>query len=181
MKRLLSIFASAAVVLAWTSAARAQAEVSREYQLKAAFLVKFAQFVEWPADPAQALAPAAETNICLVGNDPFGSALDTIVSLSDSRDDFIAVQRVSEGEFDGCRFLFVGADLAPRLRAVLAKIGTRPVVTVSDIPHFAENGGIIELFLDGRNVRFKINDAEAGQRGIKLSSKLLALAREVIR
>jgi hypothetical protein len=166
-------------VLGHVCAARAQDTVSREYQIKAAFLIKFAQFVEWPG--LSAPATPSETDICIVGDDPFGKAIDTLISLSDSRDQYLTVQRVKEKEYENCRFLFISSSLGPRIPLILGEIGSRAIVTVSDVPDFCTKGGMIELFVDGRSVRFKINQAEAVHRGIKLSSKLLSLAREVVR
>lgn len=148
-----------------------------EYDVKAALLFNLAKFVEWP-DTAFANAGAA-LFVCVVGKDPFGSALDK-VSGRTVRGHPISVARHASHtvlESDApCHIVFVSAALAPRIKEVLATVLDTPRLTVADFAGFAENGGMINLVTVEQKVRFRINAKQAQAAGLKLSARLLQLA-----
>lgn len=156
-----------AALLAWPIASAAQ-EVRLEYQVKAAYLYNFMKFVEWPAGSGGPLT------ICVAGRNPFGSVLaDTVRGeLIEGRP--IEIKVILEPE-PGCHAVFV-----PRTAAVTAYLraaqGT-PTLTVGESPRFIEQGGIINFFLEGSNVRFQINPSAAERARLRISSRLLQLAR----
>jgi len=157
-----------AIVLVASAAARAQ-DVPLEYRVKAAYLFNFAKFVEWPA-PA-ATGPIA---ICVAGRNVFGDALAETVrgEAIDGRP--FAVRVILEPE-PGCHIIFVprGAATAAYLRAVR----TSPALTVGESADFIEQGGIVNFTLEGANVRFEIDPQAAERAGLRISSRLLRLAR----
>ena len=143
--------------------------VSEEYRVKAAFLYNFLKFVEWPADLA-----SGPLTICVAGRNPFGTMLHNLV-----RDELINGRpidaRVILEPEPGCHVIFVpdGAASGAYLRAGR---GTA-ALTVGESPTFLDQGGIANFYVDRGNVRFEINPAAAERAGIRISSRLLQLAR----
>jgi hypothetical protein len=164
-------------VLAVAVTLSAQAASSAEYRIKAVFLFNFVQFVEWPASAfANERAPLV---ICVVGDDPFGDALDETIEGESIEKRKLLVRRVSHREgLHRCHLLFVSRSEQARLGEVFQAVGSSaPVLTVSDIDGFVERGGTIGFFLERKRVRFEISPAHAQNRGLKLSSQLLGLGR----
>ncbi len=154
------------------------AEATLEYQVKAAFLLNFTRFTEWPAPSFS--DPQAPLEICVLGKDPFGRALDDVIQGEATNGHRLAVRR-----FNGppvpqtCRVLFVDPDLKGAAKLLE---GVAPgVLTVGEGHRFLEDGGTIAFVLEDRRVRFDINQTAAEKSGLKLSSKLLSVAREVVK
>ena len=159
-----------ALVLALVSSTILQAqEVPLEYRVKAAFLFNFAKFVEWPA-----AADAGPLQICVAGRNVFGEALVDTIRGENINGRPLAVRVILEPE-PGCHIIFVprGAATTAYLRAAKSS----PALTVGETPDFITQGGIVNFTQDGTSVRFEI-DAEAAERaGLRISSRLLRLAR----
>ena len=153
--------------------ARAES-ASREYQVKAAFLFNFAQFVEWPAEAfADAAAPI---RIGVLGDDPFGQTLEDMVRGETVRERSIEVQRGRRvDELGGCHLLFISRSERARVAGILGSIALNPVLTVSELDDFAAQGGGIRLYLVGTKVRFEINPDLVQRQRLKVSSQLLSL------
>jgi len=151
-----------------------------DYQVKAAYLTNLGRFVnQWSAKTG---SPDEPFDICVLGQDPFGPDLDRAVKGEKIGASPVAARRISgPQEAAGCRVLYISGSGEPQLTAVLATLGTTPVLTVSDIPDFVKRGGMIQFVLDGDHVRFEINIAAARRSGLTLSSELLKLARTVRR
>lgn len=151
---------------------------SKEYQIKAAFLFNFAQFVDWPAT-----AFADDTSpfyIGILGNDPFGAALDQTVQGEAIGNHKIIIERSQQmGDLKNCQMVFISKSEKRRMAEVLSGLNSRPVLTVSEIDGFAERGGGIDFFLEGTKVRFEINPAATQSEGLKVSSQLLSLGKIV--
>lgn len=155
---------------------RAQPTIAHEYEIKAVFLFNFAQFVEWPKSAFP--HPDAPFHIGVLGADPFGAALKQTVAGESIRGRKVMLHQSHRLEdLRHCHLLFISASERGRVRDVLAQIGDSPVLTVSEIPNFAQHGGIVNFFLQGNKVRFEINVAAAQHHGLKLSSQLLSLAK----
>jgi hypothetical protein len=151
---------------------------SPEYAVKSAFLYNFARFVEWPAEAPGAVAP--RVTICVLGTDPFGQTLDqTVAGKAIGMRPFAVARIRSVAEAAACAVVFVSTAEAPRLSSVLAAFRSLPVLTVGDVDGFAEAGGIIGMFVENERVRFEINVGAANEAHLKISSKLLSLARIV--
>jgi hypothetical protein len=159
---------------------RAQDAKPNEYQVKAAYLTNLGRFVtQWSARVG---SPDETFDICVLGQDPFGPDLDTAVKGEKIGGSPLAARRISgPQEAAGCRVLFISGSDDAQLSAVLAALGTAPVLTVSDIPDFVKRGGMIQFILDGSHVRFAINIAAAQRAGLTLSSELLKIARGIRR
>jgi YfiR/HmsC-like len=152
---------------------QARAQSSLEYEVKAAYLVKFAPFIEWPDTAfASASAPLA---ICVVGPDPFGPLLDRAATGARDGDRAVTIRRLAAPDA-ACQILFAGGD-AQAVESELEAVKDRPVVTVTDSG--APAHGIISFAVIGNHVRFDIDEAEADSVSIHISSKLLDLAHAV--
>ncbi len=152
--------------------------VSKEYQLKAAFLYNFTKFVEWssPSFPA----PDSPIIIGVLGSNPFGDELDNAVHNRKVGGRAISIRRVqSLAGARGVHLLFVGAADDARLGELRDALKGANVLTVGESDGFAKSGGIITLVVEGDKVRFDINMAAATQASVKISAQLQKLARSV--
>jgi hypothetical protein len=140
-----------------------------EYAVKAAYLVKFPFYVEWPATAFA--SPTAPLTMCIIGDDPFGSLLDEAAAGQQVQGHPLALRRLRTPPRDNaCHVAYVGADArADALR------GTGTLV-VTDGP--AEHGVIHFVIKDSR-VRFTVDDEAAAQSGLTISSRLLNVALAV--
>jgi len=144
-----------------------------EYEVKAAFLYNFAKFVEWP-DPA-----SGPIRLCVVGDDPFGNNLEETVRGKTISGQPIEIKRLNRGDNPrSCQIAFISASERP-LRAVLDLLQGASTLTVGESPNFAKDGGMINFVLEDKRVHFEINPAAAQREGLRISSKLLNLARIV--
>jgi YfiR/HmsC-like len=165
--------ASLALLLLLSS--RLAAQSAGEYELKAAFLYKFAGFVEWP--DALSNGPLC---IGVVGQDPFGPALDEVVKGKSYNGRGFEIRRFKPGqESSKCQILFIGALDPKKLREVLDHLQGAAALTVGDVPGFCKSGGMVNLGLAGNKVQLEINVEAAEKAGLHLNSRLLSLARIV--
>jgi hypothetical protein len=151
---------------------------SVEYEVKAAFLYNFAKFVEWPVD---ALGDQ-EAPLCIgiVGEDPFGEVIDRSIKRQSVHSRLITVKRFEKPEdLEPCHILFIDYSDSKRLKETLEGVEGTPVLTVGESDRFTRLGGVIRFFIARNRVRFEINNDVAEQSGLKLSSKLLKVAKVV--
>ncbi len=173
MKQAFAAVVVAAVVLAGILAGvrplTAQ-DASLEYRVKAAYIYNFMKYVEWP----DAVLHSGSLNICVAGRNPFGDALTETVAGERIGGQPVMVRVILEPE-PGCHVLFVpdGSATTAYLRATRSE----PVLTVGETPDFIAQGGTISFILDGGNVRFEIDQESAERQNLKVSSRLLRLAR----
>ncbi|MDP9161971.1 MAG: YfiR family protein [Acidobacteriota bacterium] len=155
------------------------AQPPNEYQVKAAYLFNFGKFVRWQSNPP--LSADLPFSICVLGQNPFGQALDTTVAGEMLNGRKVRTRRLANIQ-DGadCQIIFISASEDGRLKAILAGASRLSALTVSDIPHFAERGGMIELLTQDERVRFAVNLATTEEAGLALSSDLLKVATKVI-
>ncbi|MGD0362371.1 MAG: YfiR family protein [Bryobacteraceae bacterium] len=152
------------------------AEEASEYQVKAAFLFNFTKFVEWQA--AAFAAPDSPIVICILGDDPFGTVLEQTVAGEVVNGRKVAVRRMKQAPPPkSCQVVFAGR---PGKEVLKLLPGLGPgVLTVGEGENFVRGGGMIAFVLENRRVRFDINQAAAENAGIKLSSRLLSVAKSV--
>lgn len=165
-----------ALAAAVGSAAGAAAQPPTEYQVKAAFLFHFARLTDWPPE---ALGDDKPFVIAVVGRDPFGEVLDRTMAGQTAHGRPIQLRRCASLEElrEVPQIVFVSAPRAAVAR-VLARFQQSPVLTVSDVAGFAEQGGIVGFRLTReKNVRFDVNLAAAETHGVRISSQVLKLAR----
>ena len=158
--------------------AHAQAEGVGEYQVKAAFLYNFAKFVDWPPNPpTNARDPIL---LCIAGNNPFGKILEqNILGKTANGHPFMIRRFRREEDARGCQILFTGSSDQTYIRSLLAILKGSSVLTVGETAGFLRLGGIIRFTLEENKVRFEINVDAAERARLKISSKLLLIAKVV--
>jgi len=169
------IAVAAIFIAAPAIAAGNAADVASDVAVKAAFLYNFAKFAEWPT-----LSSGAPIVICVVGDDRIADALVETVRGQNIEGHTLDVWRPQDSAtWRGCHLLFVAEAETHRSAGGLDGLKTSPVLTVSDGKDFAQAAGIIELYVEGGRMRFAINVDAAERSGLRLSSRLLRLARVV--
>jgi hypothetical protein len=165
-------------VAALTGGAAADSQPVQESRLKAGFLYNFTRFVEWPAEmSASADAPFS---ICIAEDDPFGGLLEQAIRQTKTTGRALVPVRLRpEDEPRGCHVLFIGEGRGWQLAKMKARIGNGNVLTVGEGKNFAERGGIVGMVMAEDHVRLDINLTVATQSHLKISSRLLSIARVI--
>lgn len=149
-----------------------------EYEVKAAFLYNFTKFVEWPPD---VLARNSSLNVCVLGEDPFGTVLNRTVEGKRVHERPIRVARVVDvADVPRCQVLFISTSERRELTRLLPAISGLSILTVGEMASFAQEGGMIGFTAEDHRVRFEINNEAAARAGLQISSQLLKLATRVI-
>jgi len=168
----------AAVVLLSCAFSWAQTSKPSDSQVEAAYLYNFGKFVTWPSNRA---ATSYAFYICVLGKDPFGPILDETVNGEQIDGKKVGILRISRlQEVRSCSILFVSSSEEKRLPTIIVEAERVHVLTVSDMPHFAERGGTIGLVNHNDRIRFEVNRAAAEKCHLGLSSELLKVALRVI-
>jgi len=174
----------AIALLAWTVLlvnplrAPAEGDDESEYRVKLAFLYNFAQFVEWPADAFR--DAAAPLTICVAGQDPFQGEIGQGLRGRTAGGHLVEIKKLRRDENPrGCHMLFVRAGDRKSASRLLADLRGSSTLTVGETKGFADVGGVINLVVDENKLRFEINLGAARHTRLKISSKLLALAKIV--
>jgi hypothetical protein len=167
------------VVLLLLASTRAQSPTAGEYQVKAAFLYNFAKFVEWP--PSSFSNASAPLQICIFGRDPFGDGLRALTADKTVNGRKFEIDNVVDlQQARSCHILFIAASTAMAVKQIVEGLRGANVLTVGDAKEFAEQGGMISFVLENDRVQFEVNRKTAEQAGLKISSKLLSVAKLVI-
>ena len=167
-----------AALLVLPAKAGAQQGAYQEYDVKAAFLYNFTKFVEWPPDAFE--SPDSPMAICVFGDDPFGESLDAVVRGETLNGRRLEVRRTrSLQDLRDCHTLFVPGAERERFAEVFSALRDASVLTVGEVDGFLPQGGVIRFVVDQGRVRFEVNLDAAERSRLKLSSKLLRLARAV--
>lgn len=135
-------------------------------QVKAAYLINFTRYIEWPTPGGHQL--------CLVGADEIADWLER----SQAKTGFVVRRLLDPNEIEGCTLLFLGRD-STQVRTWLAARRDRAILTVSEQGGFLDKGGIINLMYQSNTLRFEVNLDHARQSRLQVSSRLLALAERV--
>jgi hypothetical protein len=145
-----------------------------ETAVKAAFLPRFARYVTWPSAAAPGVGEAFV--LCVVGDDRFGRLLDDAARAQSIDGRPVTVRRMRDGtNASACHVAFVQGTKQQPVGQLLAAMGRRPILTVTDASSGGQRGMIHFSIQNGR-VRFFIDQGAAQQRGMIISSRLLALA-----
>jgi hypothetical protein len=146
-----------------------------EYQVKAAFLLNFARFAEWPADAFQ--SENAPIILCVFRHDPFGSALDEVIRGKTINKRAVVAQRITElRNLKTCGLVFVSDRENKRLSEILNSLRGSSVLVVGESEDFAAHGGGIQFFLENNRLHFAVNVDAIQRSRLRISSKMLALA-----
>jgi hypothetical protein len=156
---------------------RAQSASQREYEIKAAYLYNFINYIDWPTD---ALPPEGGTiTIGIVGDTPYATAFDPLKGKQIKGRKLAVKQVASAKDLDQCNIVFICASEKSRLPEVLGQFKDSKLLTVGEIDGFAEQGGVINFISERNKVRFEINPEAARRAGLTISSELLKLAKLV--
>lgn len=147
-----------------------------EYRVKAAYLLNFTRYVEWPTPPSS----GGHLSICVMGTDPFGRILDATVAGKTVQGRPLEVRRVQSGpEARGCEVVFVSKEMWRRDPGTLKALESAGSLTVGESEQFARSGGIIGFVIRDETVRFVVNDAARDRAGLRISSRMLSLAAAI--
>jgi hypothetical protein len=172
--------ATLAIVFLPSSARIALAQQTEEYHVKAAFLYHFVQMVDWPAQvPGEENKPIT---VCTIGKDPFDGYLDTTLHGKSIGARAVQVHHLRQPEeVQGCQVVFIDGSARKQVFLVLVSLNQPAILTVGETNDFAKQGGMIGFCMDDNNkVRFDINLDAASRAKLKISSRLLLLAKTVI-
>ncbi len=151
-----------------------------EYQVKAAFLYNFGRFVDWPSDSVA--GEDHSFDICVIGRDPFGRAIDDAIAGGSIDGKPVAAKRILKPQDAlNCRILFISSSEESRLKTILDAVDKSSILTVSDLPQFVQKGGMIQFVLTDNKIRFEVDLASAEKAHLTLSSELLKIATAVRR
>lgn len=163
------------VLFAWRAAPAQTPDQPPAYDLKAAFVYQFPNFVEWPD---AALAGRTTLDLCVARPNPFGSVLRDLAAGESLNGRALAVRDVPATDpLDRCHLLFVPAAVSSR--RLLDRASALPILTIGETERFLDEGGIIRLHILDRRVRFDINASAASRARLRLSAQLLQLAAAI--
>jgi hypothetical protein len=171
------LLASVIAAVGFVGAAPSQASPN-EAELKAAFVYNFLKFVDWPTYALG--APNAPLSVAIAGD---GEAADAAFRFLDGKqvgNHAIAVRRVKVGDpLEGIHAVFFAESDTAKVQRALATMNAAAILTIGDDQLFAARGGMIAVFVEERKIRFEVNAGATGAKGLRVSSRLLALAKTV--
>jgi hypothetical protein len=153
--------------------------VNREYRIKVAYLYQFGRYVEWPA---KAFAnPNSPFVIGVLDQDPLLPDLEQIAKIKKIQDRPIQIRRfASPADIRACNILYLPATLsAETIGAVVRKFSAHGMLLVGDSDDILNAGGVMQFAVEDNKIRVLISRKAAEREGLKISSKLLQVARVV--
>jgi hypothetical protein len=149
---------------------------STEYPLKAAFIYNIARMVEWPQDTltTQGQEPV---RLCFYGQDDFGSALDEYSQKKVRKRPVQIAREISLNDAKTCHLVFVSRSEKDNFQSILAQLNPYPILTIGEVPGFAEQGGMMTLLLrDDKRLKIQVNLTATENSGLNVSGRLLSAA-----
>ena len=194
---ILVVLAAALLLVPLTAKVCAESASAYEYQIKAAFLYNFIQFVDWPEEES------ADSNepitIGIIGKDPFGDAFEPIKDkkvkgrsvIIERFKGFEELKKSAEKDkselgreiemLTKCHLLFICSSEQEHLKEIINSVRDHNVLTVGEMEGFLESGGIINWFVEEKKIRFEINTAAAERAKLEIRSQLLRLAKRIVK
>jgi len=155
-----------------------QNEEGVEYPIKLAFLYNFTKSVEWPAGAYR--DSGAPLEICIVGHDPFRPDLESELRTRTVGSHPVEVKTLrSTDTLNQCHMVFVPLTEKDQADKIVRGLKGSSTLTVGEIDGFAVLGVIINLTVEDNKIHFEVNQLAAGRAGLKISSKLLSMAKIV--
>jgi hypothetical protein len=153
------------------------AESELELNVKSAYIYNFIQFIDWQEEGNYVNGPI---KICVIGNDPLGEMLLGLTSRQIKGRSIKVDRHIHEtGDLSGYHIIVIGRSVEERLPVILRQLENANVLTVSDIQQFAKKGGGVGLVTTEGKVKIEINSGATLRAGLKVSAKLLEVARIV--
>ncbi|HKX30238.1 MAG TPA: YfiR family protein [Blastocatellia bacterium] len=158
----------------------ARAQIPNEYQVKAAFLFNFAKFVEWPVEAFSHSDGKMPLIIGVMGNESFSKAIESVIDGKTVSGRQLVIKRLKWGQnLRTCHILYISSYEQRHLTQILESLKGSSILTVGEMDQFTQQGGIINLLTEEDRVLFEVNLDVAEQAQLKISSKLLTLAKTV--
>jgi hypothetical protein len=152
-------------------------EPASELEVKAAFILNFLKFVDWPDAHAPATSPVL---VLAVGEDPLVRVITATAGQTRVAGRPVQVRAVRAGAaIEGAHMVFIAGSERHQLPAILRQLDGHPVLTVAATDGFAESGVVLNLVVRDRKVRVEANTAAASRARLRVSAHLLRLARIV--
>lgn len=149
-----------------------------EYQVKAAFIYNFTKFIEWPGGAFT--GESSPFVIGVVGKDPFGAELEKPLDGKTMNGRAFVIKRFKQvSDMQTCHILFVCGSEKDRLPKVMERVVKANTLVVGDMPQFVQRGGMVNFFVEDKRVRFEINPDSTERAGLKISAKMMSLAKVV--
>ena len=164
------------LLLALAASVRAQPALT-EAQAKAAFVLNFARYVEWPASAFS--SREAPLTACLVGRDALGASLAALEGRAVQSRTLKVRRGVAPDDVRGCHLIFIAESEERRIVPIVRSVAMQPVLTVSDTERFIDIGGGIGLVFGDDRLQFEVNRQALDQAQLKASAALLKLARNI--
>ena len=165
-----------ALSLLLSGASRSDAQAPTEYQVKAAYVFNFLKFVEWPGDSD----PPGKWVVGVVGDSPVAEELSRLSEGKEVLGRSLRVKKLQGADsLRDCNILFISPSERKRWPSILSALRGSSVLTVADTEDFVGSGGMIQLFVEDTRVRMVIDVSATNRAKLKISSKMLLLARVV--
>ncbi len=163
------------LLFGWNSS-QAGLPIAKEYQIKSVFLYNFSYFIKWPKTTFN--NNNAPFNFCILGEDLFKRGIDLAVKNENVNGHISSVKRLKNlKNTRDCQILFISKSEEDDLASILDYLDGYPILTVSDINLFAEQGGMIQFFKRNEKVKILINPKKVKNTGLKISGNLLRIAK----
>jgi hypothetical protein len=153
-------------------------DASLEYPVKAAFLLNFLKFVDWPSNTPQGDSSKPFV-VGVLGEDPFGTILDDTFKGKVVNGRAVEIRRCDEVGAAACHLVFVSISDRERIKELLPALHEKGVLTVGETSDFQRAGGVIRFVISNERVNFEIDLSQTSNAKFKISSKLLQLAQKV--
>jgi len=150
-------------------------DASREDKIKAAYVYSLSKYITWPA-----LGNSADLQVCILGDKGMYAAATTIEG-KQIHGKSIQTRIVTPTDVAGCKIVFFGGSDSRQISTALRELKGSQVLTMADTNGFADDGGIIRLFVVNNSIKFEINATAASANGLLVNDRLLALANRVIK
>lgn len=174
-----AIWLAICTIAAPSSTPAIRAEPVSEYQVKALFLYNFAKFVEWP--PGTFSSPRDPITLCIFGEDPFGGELDKAVNGKTVNNRELSIVRIARAPgAKSCQIAFIGSSDKRQASTFINSLSSAGALTVGDASGFTRWGGIIKFAMEDNMVRIEINIIAAERARLKISARLLKVAKVVV-
>lgn len=153
-------------------------------QLKAAFIIRFTMFTDWPEN-----SPAMNTKtpfvIAIFGDSPIFSILQENIkkyaTIKNKKVKIISVSERNFSELKTSQIVFISKNSSKMVKNILQEIGNLSILTIGDSYNFENMGVMINLFPIGDNCGFNINMGAIEKSGLKISSIVMMRAKKIIK
>lgn len=163
------------LILAWQRPCLA--EGVSENRVISAYVLNFAKFVNWPAET---IWIDNKINLCVIGRNVLDGALFELDRRKiGNRELHVILYGDGEDKLSGCHMVYIGKSEQRRVSIIMKTLGESPILSISNIEDFAENGGAIGLIYNKDKIAFEINLKSIQRQNLHLPAQLLKIASRV--